>query len=42
MDAVGMQERLLREMGEIYGGNLIWGEDLMRIPLAGPAARALI
>ena len=42
MDAVGMQERLLREMGEIYGGNLIWGEDLMRIPLAGPEARALI
>jgi len=42
MDAIGMHEKLLREMGEIYKGNLIWGEDLMRIPLKGPAPRALL
>jgi len=42
MDAVGMHEKLVREMSEIYGGNLIWGEDLMTIPLKGPKPRALI
>lgn len=41
MDTVGMHEKLMREMGAIYDGNLIWREDLMEIPLAGPAARAL-
>ncbi len=41
MDTVGMHEKLLREMGEIYDGNLIWGEDLMSIPLKGPKPRAL-
>ena len=42
MDGIGMHEKLLREMGEIYDGNLIWGEDLMEIPLKGPTARALV
>lgn len=42
MDGVGMHEKLLREMGDIYSGNLIWGEDLMQIPLNGPSARQLI
>ncbi len=42
MDAIGMHEKLLREMGEIYKGNLIWGEDLMTIPLKGSAPRALL
>ena len=41
MDTVGMHEKLLREMSEIYDGNLIWGEDLMIIPLKGPKPRAL-
>ncbi|MFY0614451.1 MAG: MBL fold metallo-hydrolase [Hyphomicrobiaceae bacterium] len=42
MDSVGMHEKLLREMAEVYGGNIIWGEDLMEVPVRGPAARALI
>ena len=29
---------LIKEMADVYGGNLYWGEDLMEIPLAGPAA----
>lgn len=37
-----MHEKLVREMSEIYDGNLIWGEDLMTIPLRGPKPRALI
>lgn len=42
MDGVGMHEKLTREMGEIYDGNIIWGEDLMRVPLKGPEAGVLI
>ena len=42
MDAVGVHELLLRQMSEIYSGNLIWGEDLMEIPLGGPSPRRLI
>ena len=42
MDSVGMHEKLLREMGEVYGGNIIWGEDLMAVPVGGPVAGALI
>ncbi len=41
MDTVGMREKLLREMSAVYDGNLIWGEDLMEIPLKGPKPRAL-
>ena len=36
------RERLLQEIGEIYDGNVIWGEDLMRIPIADPAPTRLI
>jgi hypothetical protein len=41
MDMPGTRERILREMGERYAGNLFFGEDLMEIPLGGPAARKL-
>lgn len=41
MDMPGMRERILREMGERYAGNLFFGEDLMEIPLSGPAPRKL-
>jgi ribonuclease Z len=33
MDVPGVKERIINEMGEIYKGNIIWGEDLMEIPL---------
>ena len=36
MDVPGVKERVIREMAEIYKGNLFFGEDLMEIPLADP------
>ena len=42
MDVPGIPERLLREIGEIYPGNLIWGQDLMQIDFAGLAPKPLI
>lgn len=40
MDVPGVREKILKEMGDIYGGTIIWGEDLMEIPLEpwSPAA----
>lgn len=42
MDVPGIPERLLREIGEVYPGNLIWGQDLMKIDFAEPAPKPLI
>ena len=36
IDQPGVREDLLREMMAIYDGNIVWGEDLMEIPVAGP------
>ena len=33
MDAFGVKEKCLAEMAEIYDGRIIWGEDMMQIPL---------
>jgi hypothetical protein len=33
---------VLREMAEVYKGNLIFGEDLMEVPVKGPAAAKLM
>ena len=33
MDAYGVKEKCLAEMREIFKGRIIWGEDLMEIPL---------
>lgn len=41
MDVPGVRERIVREMSEIYSGNLFLGEDLMRIPVGDPAPRKL-
>lgn len=35
MDAQGVRERCIAEMAEVYKGRIIWGEDLMEIPLHG-------
>ncbi len=35
---VGVRERVLREVSEIYEGNAYFGGDLMEIPFAAPAA----
>lgn len=36
MDKPGVRERLIAEMAGVYGGNVVWGEDLMEVPVAGP------
>ena len=41
MDVPGVKERLIREMAQIYSGNLFFGEDLMEIPVQAPAPRRL-
>ena len=35
-DRPGMRERVIREMSEIYEGNLFLGEDLMEVPVEVP------
>ena len=41
MDVPGVRERLIREMAEIFRGNLFFGEDLMGIPIDAPGPRKL-
>ena len=41
MDVPGVRERLIREMAEIFRGNLFFGEDLMEIPVGAPGPRKL-
>ncbi len=36
IDQPGVREEILREMMQIFDGNIIWGEDLMEIPVDGP------
>lgn len=38
MDVPGVRERLIAEMTEIFAGNIVWGEDLMRVPVGDPTA----
>lgn len=40
MDEPGLREKVLRDMGAVYEGNLFFGEDLMEIPLGDPAPRS--
>ena len=37
IDQPGIRERIIKEITEIFDGNVIWGEDLMEIPIKGPA-----
>jgi ribonuclease BN (tRNA processing enzyme) len=37
MDRPGVRERLIAEMSRIYEGTIIWGEDLMTIPVTRSA-----
>jgi len=41
MDVPGVRERLIREMSDIFKGNLFFGEDLMEIPVGAPGPRKL-
>ncbi|MGH6620347.1 MAG: MBL fold metallo-hydrolase, partial [Alphaproteobacteria bacterium] len=36
LDVPGVRESLIAEMKSVYKGNLIWGEDLMEVPVAAP------
>jgi ribonuclease BN (tRNA processing enzyme) len=36
LDVPGVKEQLISEMKAVYDGNLIWGEDLMEVPLTAP------
>ncbi len=40
-DRPGMRERVLRQIGEVFKGNVFFGEDLMEIPFTSPAAAKL-
>lgn len=35
IDQPGIREEILREMMAIYPGTIIWGEDLMEVPIRG-------
>jgi ribonuclease Z len=41
MDVPGIRERLIREMSQLYAGNLFFGEDLMEIPVGPPVPAKL-
>ena len=36
IDQPGVREHILREIGKVYSGNIVWGEDLMQVPVKGP------
>jgi ribonuclease BN (tRNA processing enzyme) len=36
-DRPGLRERIVREVAQVYSGNIFFGEDGMQIPFAGPA-----
>jgi hypothetical protein len=33
MEPAGIREKCIAEMGSVYDGNIIWGEDLMELGL---------
>ena len=33
IDHPGLRERIIKEMAAIFSGDIIWGEDLMEIPV---------
>jgi len=35
MEQPGIRERIVREAGDIFGGNIICGEDLLDVPVGG-------
>jgi ribonuclease Z len=40
-DRPGVRERVIREVGEVYRGNIYFGEDLTEVPFTSPAASKL-
>jgi hypothetical protein len=37
IDQPGIRERIIAEMSAIFEGTIIWGEDLLSIPMDGGA-----
>jgi ribonuclease BN (tRNA processing enzyme) len=42
IDQPGVRERVIREMSEVYKGNLIFGEDLMKVSVSVPQPAKLL
>ena len=42
IDQPGVREKVVREMAEIYSGNIVFGADLMEVPVKGPEAAKLL
>ncbi len=40
-DRPGVRERTVAEMSRVFAGNIVFGEDLMEIPVGGPVAAPL-
>ena len=36
IDIPGIREEIIQDIGKVFSGHLIWGEDLMEVPLDGP------
>ena len=36
IDQPGMREHIVREIAKTFSGHIVWGEDLMEIPVQGP------
>ena len=36
IDQPGLREHIVREIAKTYGGHIVWGEDLMEVPVGGP------
>ncbi len=36
MDVPGIREKVIREVAEVFKGNIFWEEDLMEIPVKDP------
>ena len=37
IDQPGLREHIVREIGKTFKGHIVWGEDLMVVPVKGPA-----
>ena len=41
MEQPGTRERLLRDAGQVFGGNIVWGEDLLEVPVGAIQVEAI-
>jgi ribonuclease BN (tRNA processing enzyme) len=36
IDQPGLREHIVRAIAKTFTGNIVWGEDLMEVPVKGP------